>query len=580
MKSVIRVRQGRPFPPGASVADDGVNFSLFSRHASAVTLVIYADAESSSALHIVPLSPERQRERFIWHVFIEGLAPGVWFTWRVAGPDDRSNGHAYEYRRELLDPHARRVGVSLWRREAEAPDWGAVRGQVLDDEPFDWDGDTPLTRAREDEIIYELHLRGFTRHRSAGVASPGTFSGLLDKVSYLSELGVTAVELLPVTAFDVLDVPPEVAAAGLQNFWGYSPLAYKALHPGYAASSDIRREFRELVKALHSAGIAVILDVVFNHTAEGGPDSPAISFRGIDNRIYYQLDVDQPAMYRDYTGCGNSLNCNHPIVSQFIVDCLEYWVRDFHVDGFRFDLASVMTRDEQGEPDEHARVIWQIEQSAVLRDRILIAEPWDAVGLHQVGAFPGFAWSEWNDRYRDVVRSFLRGDGGMIGEVATRIAGSSDLYAHAGKRPGHSINFVTCHDGFTLVDLVSYNHKHNDANGEFNADGHDHNVSWNSGAEGPTDDPQIVSLRLRRVRNFVAVLLLSQGVPMLNAGDERLRTQNGNNNAYCQDNELSWIDWADDSQRSARLRFARRMIALRRRHPSLRRREFIVADDS
>jgi glycogen operon protein len=378
-------------------------------------------------------------------------------------------------------------------------------------------------------------------------------------------------------AFDILDAPPGVHARGLQNYWGYSTLAYKALHRSFSAAEDERAEFRELVRAFHQADIAVILDVVFNHTAEGGPENPAISFRGIDNRVYYHLDPEDNAQYRDFTGCGNTLNCNHPIVTQFIVECLEYWVKHFSIDGFRFDLASVLSRDQDGIPDAAARVIWQIEQSNVLRDRILIAEPWDAVGLHQVGGFPGFAWSEWNDRYRDVVRSFLRGDPGVIGDVATRIAGSSDLFAHAGKGPGHSINFVTCHDGFTLADLVSYNEKHNEANGEENADGHDHNVSWNSGVEGPTDDEQIARLRERRARNFMTVLLLSQGVPMLNAGDERLKTQAGNNNAWCQNNEISWIDWTDSPARNAMQRFTRALITLRRRHPSLRRRSFIAS---
>ena len=577
MNSVIRVDSGRPFPLGASVVEDGVNFALFSQHATQVSLVIYADAATRHPRHVVRLNPDRHCQRFIWHVFIKGLGPGVWYTWRVDGPSEHSEGHIYEAQRELLDPHALCVSTALWKRDHAAPGHHAVRGQVVAEYIDSADDDKPLERHIEDEIIYELHVSGFTRHDSSGVSAPGTFAGLIEKIPYLQELGVTAVELLPVMAFDLLDAPPGVLAKGLHNYWGYSTLAYKALHQQFSASENARSEFRQLVGALHRADIAVILDVVFNHTAEGGPQVPAISFRGIDNRTYYHLDPDDLSRYRDFSGCGNTLNCNHPVVTRFIVDCLEYWVSNFNVDGFRFDLASVLTRDEAGNPDAAARVIWQIEQSPLLRDRILIAEPWDAVGLHQVGGFPGFAWSEWNDRYRDVIRSFLRGDAGVIGDVATRIAGSSDLYAHAGKRPGHSSNFVTCPDGFSRADLVSDNEKHNDANGEGNADGHSHNVSWNSGIEGPTDDPEIHDLRMRRARNFMAVLLLSQGVPMLNAGDERLRSQNGNNNAWCQDNELSWIDWTDSPSRSAMQRFTREMIAFRKRHSSLRRRSFIAS---
>ncbi len=576
MKSVVRVLDGHAFPYGASVTGTGVNFALFSRHATAVSLVLYEREDSPVPLHVISLDPLRHRDRFIWHVFVEGLAADIWYTWRVDGPRGDEHGHAFDARRELLDPFAKRISTALWTRVAEAPGSHAMRGQVVADQDYDWEGDRVFERPLEDEIIYELHVGGFTRGAHANVASPGTFAGLSEKVPWLSSLGITAVELLPVMAVDELDVPPGSIDLGLKNYWGYSTCAWYALHRAYSASDDERCEFKDLVKALHRAGIAVILDVVFNHTAEGGPQTPAISFRGIDNRTWYHLDEDDPSAYRDYTGCGNTVNCNHPIVTAAIVDCLEYWVREFHVDGFRFDLASVLSRDEAGEPDAHARVIWQIEQSPLLRDRILVAEAWDAVGLHQVGNFPGFACSEWNDRYRDVIRSFLRGDAGIIGDVATRIAGSSDLYAYSGKRPRHSINFVTCHDGFTLADLVSYNEKHNEENGEGNRDGHNHNVSWNSGIEGPAADPGIAALRLSRARNFVAVVLLSQGVPMLSAGDERLRSQGGNNNAYCQDNEISWIDWTDTPERRDMERFVRGMIALRKRHPSVRRRGFIA----
>ena len=580
MKRAIRVQEGRPFPHGATPDGDGVNFALFSLHAASVELLIYEHDDSDHPTHVIALDINRHRSRQVWHVRVDGLEAGVWYTWRVDGDADRSTGDFFDPGRELLDPHARVVSTVRWSRSPDAAANAAIRAQVVAEQAYDWGGDAPLERFLEDEIIYELHVGGFTRHASSGVSAPGTFKGLAEKIPWLRELGVTAVELLPVMAFDVEEVPPGARALGLRNFWGYSTCAWYALHTEYAASDDIRTEFRDLVRALHAADIAVILDVVFNHTAEGGVDQPTISFRGIDNRTWYHQDPEAPGAYRDFSGCGNTINCNHPIVAATIVDCLEYWVREFHVDGFRLDLASVLSRGEDGEPDAHARVLWQIEQSAILRERILIAEPWDAVGLHQLGGFPGFAWSEWNDRYRDTLRGFLRGDSALIGEVATRIAGSSDLFMHAGKRPRHGINFLTCHDGFTLADLVSYEQKHNEANGEDNADGHNHNVSWNSGIEGETDDTGIRELRLRRMRNFFAVLLLSQGVPMLCAGDELARTQRGNNNAYCQDNELSWLDWTGTSERDALTRFVSGMIELRKRHAAVRRRSFIVEDDA
>ena len=365
------------------------------------------------------------------------------------------------------------------------------------------------------------------------------------------------------------------AAIGLNNFWGYSPVGFFAPHRGYAAGDDPRREFRDLVKALHAAGIGVILDVVLNHTAEGGDDGPTIGFKGLVNELFYLLDPDDRASYLDFTGCGNTVSSNQPLVAQWLLDCLRYWAVEMHVDGFRFDLAGVLSRDEQGKPLAHAPVIAAIEFAPELADVHLIAEAWDSGGVYQVGSFPGFRWAEWNDRYRDAVRRFLRGEPGHLGELATRIAGSSDLYAWAGKMPQNGINFVTCHDGFTLCDLVSYDRKHNSANGEHNRDGRDENLSWNSGLEGVTDDADIQRLRAQRARNFMAILLLSQGVPMLTAGDEVLRTQRGNNNAYCQDNDISWLDWSFAPAARAMLRFTRELIALRQRHPSLRRTRFL-----
>jgi isoamylase len=575
MRQRYETRPGTAFPLGAKATPDGVNFSVFSRHATSISLVLYSSARSLRPLQVIELDAGIHRHRFLWHVFVVGLKPGIFYTWQVDGPHEPIAGHRFDAGLELVDPWAREVDDRLWQRGSPHRRHRSIRGRVTRADSYDWEGDAPFERPLADEVIYELHVGGFTRGRGAGTRSPGTFNGLVKRIPYLKSLGVTAVELLPVMAFDAQDVPPGVAGRGLSNFWGYSTYGFYALHPRYGARRDVRDEFRDLVKALHRAGIAVILDVVFNHTAEGGDGGPTINFRGLDNSVFYHLDPGDRSHYMNYTGCGNTVNCNHPIVINFIVECLEYWVTEMHVDGFRFDLASILTRDETGRPDFHAPVVWAIELSPILRSRWLIAEAWDAVGLHQVGGFPGFAWSEWNDRYRDTIRAFVRGDPGIIGEVATRLSGSSDLYAFSGKRPQHGINFVTCHDGFTLYDLVSYNEKHNVDNGESNADGHNNNLSWNSGAEGPSTDPRVVRLRLQRARNFVVLLLLSQGVPMINAGDERLRTQKGNNNAYCQDNELGWIDWTPTVAGEHMVRFVREMIALRRRHPTLRRQDFI-----
>lgn len=575
MRHRYETSPGTPFPLGAKVKPGGIDFSIFSRHATSVSLALYSSARSPRPFQLIELDSRMHRERFIWHVFVAGLKPGIFYTWRVDGPNEPVAGHRFDPSIELVDPWAREVDDRLWKRSAPSHRHRSMRARVPHDDDYDWEGDRPLERDFEDEVIYELHVGGFTKGRGAGTRHPGTFRGLIKRIPYLQSLGVTALELLPVMAFDEQDVPPGVAKRGLKNFWGYSTYGFHALHPRYGTRRDIRTDFRDMVKALHRAGIAVILDVVFNHTAEAGAEGPTINFRGLDNSIFYHLDPADRSRNIDQTGCGNTVNCNHPIVASYIVECLEYWVTQMHVDGFRFDLASVLSRDETGRPNFHAPVIWAIELSPILRSRWLIAEPWDATGLHQVGGFPGYAWSEWNDRYRDSVRAFLRGDPGIIGEVATRISGSSDLYAANGKRPRHSINFITCHDGFTLFDLVSYNEKHNLSNGENNADGHNHNVSWNSGAEGHTTDADIVRLRPQRARNFIALLLLSQGVPMLTAGDERLRTQDGNNNAYCQDNELGWLDWTPTVAGEHMVRFTREMIALRKRHPTLRRRAFI-----
>jgi glycogen operon protein len=570
---VYTTRPGSRFPPGATASPDGVNFCIFSRHATRVELLLYAAADSAEPFQAIALSPERNRTFFFWHVLVEGLPPGTLYTWRMEGPNDtQQSGRAFNPRKELLDPWARAVSDAVWdrRRAADPADDGHASLRAIVTEPGPRRRNLASPRDLDGAIVYELHVGGFTRHASSRVEHPGTFAGLIEKIPYLRELGVTHVELLPVMAFDEQDVPAVARALGLRNYWGYSTHSFFSPHPRYCVDpAQAKREFRALTDALHDAGIGVLLDVVFNHTAEGGQQGPVINFKGLANDHFYHLDPADRRRYLDYTGCGNTVNCNHPLVSAFIVHCLEYWVEAMGVDGFRFDLASVFARGPHGELMTDPPVPWAIETSAILSRVPVIAEAWDATGLYHVGAFPGMAWAEWNGRYRDVVRRFVRGDPGLTGEVATRIAGSADLYADDGRLPGNSINFVTCHDGFTLRDLVSYNVKHNEANGEANRDGTEDNASWDCGIEGETSDLTVLALRERQARNVLAILLLSRGVPMLLAGDEVLRTQRGNNNAYSQDNALSWFDWGLVERNRAMLRFTREVIALRRRHPCL-----------
>ncbi|BAN26588.1 glycogen debranching enzyme GlgX [Caballeronia insecticola] len=575
-----RTRPGSRFPLGATVVPGGVNFCAICRRATRVDLLLYATEASVEPFQIIALTTDEHRTFFFWHVLVEDLPSGCCYTWRVYGPlgvpqisDDAAS------RKELLDPQARGVSDRFYVRheaaQTQASEHKSLRGIVT--RPLDHPRDDAETRTLDDAIIYELHVGGFTRHPSSGVRHPGTFAGLIEKIPYLKALGVTHVELLPVMAFDEQDIPASAAARGLSNYWGYSTHSFYSPHPRYCVDPAYApQDFRALVDALHEAGIRVLLDVVFNHTSEAGTNGPVIHFKVFANETFYQIDKSDARHYRDFTGCGNTVNCNHPLVSAFIMRCLEYWVSELGVDGFRFDLASVFARGDQGELLRTPPLPWAMEASPVLARVPLIAEAWDAGGLYHVGAFPGMAWSEWNGRYRDVIRRFVRGDTGIVGEVCTCIAGSADLYQDDGRLPTNSINFVTCHDGFTLLDLVSYDVKHNDANGEDNRDGSNDNLSWNCGAEGETDDPAIIGLRLRQARNFIAILLLSQGVPMLLAGDECLRSQRGNNNAFCQDNALSWMNWHFSDDALDMLRFVREMIALRKRHASLRRRRFLT----
>ncbi|WP_197094550.1 glycogen debranching protein GlgX [Microvirga massiliensis] len=538
--------QGSSSPLGATPSHGGANFSVFSKDATGLELLLF-DQVDETASRVIRLDPAVNRTYHYWHVFVPGVTAGQIYGYRAEGPADLANGMRFDPTKILLDPYGRGVAVpDRYSRNAasEAGDNSAtaMKSVVVDPTTYDWEGDAPLRRPSAQTIVYEIHVRGFTRHPSSGVGEKirGTFTGLIERIPYLQRLGITAVELLPVFQFDAQDCPP-----GMVNYWGYAPVSFFAPHQGYSSRQDLLGpvdEFRDMVKALHRAGIEVILDVVFNHTAEGDHRGPTLCFRGLDNPGYYILEKDR-SRYANYTGTGNTLNANHPIVRRMIVDSLRYWVEVMHVDGFRFDLASILSRDTSGHPLPNPPILWDIESDPVLAGTKLIAEAWDAAGLYQVGSFIGDSWKEWNGRFRDDVRSFFRGDAGSTARLADRLIGSPEIYAHKQREAEQSVNFVTCHDGFTLSDLVSYDHKHNEANGEDNRDGADDNRSWNCGIEGPTDDPDIERLRNRQIKNFLTVTMLSIGMPMIMMGDEVRRTQFGNNNAYCQDNEISWFDW-------------------------------------
>jgi isoamylase len=564
---MAKVTSGRSAPIGASVQDGSVNFCLFSRTATGVELLLF-DRDDARPSRTIPLDPIANRTYHYWHVAVPQIEAGQLYGYRVSGPQQPERGMRFDATKVLLDPYARAVVVPRTYDRTAAGQPGdnaatAMKSVVVDSAAYDWEGDAPLRLPSARTIVYELHVRGFTQQVNSGVREPrrGTYAGLIEKIPYLQQLGVTAVELLPVFQFDPFDAP-----AGKVNYWGYAPIACFAPHQAYSSDRGPLgpvNEFRDMVKALHRARIEVLLDVVFNHTAEGSEQGPTLSFRGIDNRSYYILE-EGGARYANYTGCGNTLNANHPIVRRMIVDALRYWVQELHVDGFRFDLASILTRDAQGRPLANPPVLWDIESDPVLAGTKLFAEAWDAAGLYQVGHFVGDAWKEWNGKFRDDVRDFFRGEPGVVGRVADRLVGSAELYGHKQREAEQSVNFVTCHDGFTLNDLVSYNDKHNEDNGEDNRDGANDNRSWNCGVEGPTDDPAVEQLRNRQIKNFLTVTLLSLGVPMIVMGDEVRRTQRGNNNAYCQDNELSWFDWSLVEREADLLRFTSLLMARRR----------------
>ncbi len=565
--SRLHVIPGRPYPMGTAVYGEGVRFTVFSRHATQVWIALFERIDDLQPVWEFEFDPRSHRVGDVWSIFIKNLGAGVYYKYRMNGPFEPKAGHRYDPNLYLLDPYGKAFVGDVHD--------GTMKCVVVHDD-MDWVDDVRPRIPMNECIIYETHVRGFTCHPSSGAAHGGTYQGLIEKIPYLEDLGVTTVELLPVQEFGETHLGRCSLVTGkeLTNYWGYSNIGFFAPAGRYAQTAlslEHLEEFRAMIHALHYAGMEVILDVVFNHTSEGDERGPTLCFRGIDNAIYYFLDKGK---YLNYSGCGNTVNCSHPVVRDFILDCLRYWVAVMHVDGFRFDLASIFGRDQKGQILSDAPLVRRIEEDPVLRDVKLIAEAWDAAGAYQVGSFGGARWAEWNGKYRDDVRRYWRGDPGTRGVFASRLTGSADLYEWAGRTPEHSVNFVTCHDGFTLRDLVSYNRKHNEANGEGNRDGDEVNYSHNCGVEGPANDPEINDCRLRMQKNYLATLFLSVGVPMLLGGDEFGRTQLGNNNAYCQDNEISWFDWTLLEQNRDLFRFCREMIAFRKRNPVLRRTEF------
>jgi isoamylase len=571
----LMVTRGSPLPAGPIQTPTGINFVLVCRHGTAVTLVLSEPCQGEIHAEI-RLDPLRNRTGDHWHVRVDGLPEEFCYGYRVDGP--AGDGHRYNPGIILHDPYARALSCGRpWGLSGTLP-----RRSLMTESMFNYSRAINPRTPWEDTIIYEVHVHSYTCSEGSGVRRPGTYAGLTEKIDHLKALGVTAVELLPVDEFDENDCPfiNPIDGQKLRNLWGYNPIAFCAPKAAYAVNPEGSApwiEFCAMVDTFHVAGIEVVLDVVFNHTAEGGDDGPTYSFRGVDNSLFYMLD--EKGRYLNFSGCGNTLSSDVPVVRNFLIDCLRNWICEGGVDGFRFDLASVLGRDRHGNVLVEPPVIKRISEDSLLRDTKLIAEPWDAAGLYQVGTFPGEGrWSDWNGRYRDDIRRFWRGDPGMTSALATRICGSDDLYLKRG--PLHSINYICCHDGFTLNDLVSYNYKHNEANGEGNRDGTDANWSWNCGAEGPTEDTSVLAIRYRQVRNLLATLMISQGVPMIMGGDEFLRTQRGNNNAWCQDNEISWVDWSLMERNADCFRFVRMMIALRLAHPVLRRRTFFSAERS
>jgi isoamylase len=565
--TIEKIWTGNPFPLGPTITPHGVNFSVFSRHATGMEIVFFDHDDASEPASVIPLDPVQNRTSNYWHACMKGIKPGQLYGYRADGPYEPSRGRRFDRQKLLLDPYGKSVSVGRGYSRAAACYPGdtaasSMKSVVADLSTYDWEGDRPLNRPYHKTVIYEMHVAGFTRHPNSGVSAPnrGKYLGVIERIPYLQELGITAVELLPVFQFDVQQSP-----SGLSNYWGYAPVSFFAPHLAYSSSHDplvCLDEFRAMVKALHRAGIEVILDVVYNHTAEGNENGPTLCYRGLENSVYYILQRNR-VFYENYTGTGNTLRADHAVVRRLIKDSLQYWVSEMHVDGFRFDLASVFSRSDSGQPMANSPILWDIDSDPALAGAKLIAEAWDAGGLYQVGSFAVDKWKEWNGQFRDDMRRFVKGDRGMVGKLRDRLSGSPDLYRLRDDSPGQGINFVTCHDGFTLNDLVSYNFKHNEKNLESDKDGSAENWSWNCGVEGPSNNPDIERLRRAQIKNLLVLNLLSRGTPMLLMGDEVRRTQQGNNNAYCQDNEVSWFDWDLCKKNPDILRFVQMLIRLR-----------------
>ena len=571
----LQTRSPYVLPFGATSSQAGGTFRVFSRSATSMRLMLYDRVNDREPADTIEFDRDSDRWGDVWSLSVPGVSHGQLYHLQASGPNKPEIGMRFNGSARLIDPYTKALAGDFLKS-----DDGIIRPPkcVLVDEEFDWQGDRPINRDIAETVIYEMHVRGFTRSRSSQVKHPGTYLGVIEKIPYLQSLGITSVELLPVHEFPILGI--DGYKLPRPNFWGYDPMAFFSPHRGYAVGKEPGsqvREFKEMVKALHGAGIEVILDVVFNHTCEGNENGPTLSFKGLENSVYYILEKGGQS-YSNYSGCGNTLNCNHPVTREMIFHCLRHWVTEYHVDGFRFDLASILSRDRNGTLVSNAPVVELIAEDPVLAKTKLIAEAWDAAGAYQVGSFGGVRWSEWNGRYRDDIRRFWRGDGGMLGSLATRLAGSSDLYEHGGRPPQASVNFITSHDGFTMNDLVSYNNKHNEANGESNRDGDNNNHSNNMGVEGPTRRRPLNTIRARQVRNMLATLMLSQGVPMIVSGDECRRSQRGNNNAYCQDNEVSWFDWRLAERYKDLVRFVGALTKFRREQPTIRRKRFLTGN--
>ena len=599
--SALKIYNGTPEPFGASLKKGGVNFSIFSRNGTAVTIHIFMNEKDAEPYLAIPLDSKKNKTGDVWHVFIEGLKANALYLYSIDGPFEPENGHRYNNNTYLLDPYAKALTTTSFFNSIQKSYSPVVTKEdlkntikikadvfpkcvVIDDEEFNWQGDTPLNYQLRNTILYETHLKGFTKSQTSNVKKKGTYKGLIEKIPYLKELGITSIELLPIHEFDEYENTHNNPKTGerLTNYWGYSTISFFAPKASYSSNKHPGKavnEFKEMVRELHKNGIEVILDIVFNHTAEGNENGHTLNFKGIDNSIYYILEDENKQWYKNYSGCGNTFNCNHPVVRTFIIDCLKYWVCEMHVDGFRFDLGSILGRDQNGNLMANPPVLERIAEEPVLRNTKIIAEAWDAGGAYQVGNFPGGRWAEWNDRFRDDFRRFWRGDKNCINRAATRLAGSSDLYLHNGRKPFHSINYLTSHDGFTLNDLVSYEKKRNEENGEENRDGSDNNQSCNYGFEGKTTNKNIEALRIRQIKNFIMSLFLSQGTPMLLCGDEFRHTQKGNNNSYCQDNKTSWIDWNLYEKYKEIFSFTKNAIKFRLKHPAFSRPEFFRGQD-